>query len=85
MSHSPDYDIISWQEIYSDPKTFDGFRFEKMRREGAEDAKHKFASLDLDYLVFGNGRQAWCVFLAMIGFNTYLYAQVPAGFLPQSS
>jgi len=45
-------------EIYNDPKRFDGFRFEKMRREGGEDAKHKLASLDLDYLVFGNGRQA---------------------------
>ncbi|KAF8702620.1 hypothetical protein AX14_014402 [Amanita brunnescens Koide BX004] len=46
-------------EIYDNPKTFDGFRFEKMRREGGEDTKHKFASLHLDYLVFGNGRQAW--------------------------
>ncbi|KAF8736329.1 hypothetical protein AX14_000503 [Amanita brunnescens Koide BX004] len=45
-------------EIYSDPKTFDGFRFEKMRREGGENARHKFASLNLDYLVFGHGRQS---------------------------
>jgi len=45
-------------EIYSNPKTFDGFRFEKMRKERGEDTKHKFASLDLDYLIFGHGRQA---------------------------
>ncbi|KAF8736293.1 hypothetical protein AX14_000501 [Amanita brunnescens Koide BX004] len=45
-------------EIYSNPRSFDGFRFEKMRREGGENAKHKFASLALDYLVFGHGRQA---------------------------
>jgi hypothetical protein len=32
-----------------------------MRRERGEDTKHKLASLDLDYLVFGNGRQAWYV------------------------
>ncbi|KAF8321460.1 cytochrome P450 [Amanita rubescens] len=45
-------------DIYTNPKTFDGFRFEKMRKERGEDTKHKLASLDLDYLVFGNGRQA---------------------------
>ena len=63
-------------EIYDNPKTFDGFRFEKMRREGGEDTKHKFASLHFDYLVFGNGRQAWCVkgllhLLAITGTNIY--------------
>lgn len=70
------------QEIYSNPTTFDGFRFEKMRIEGGGDAKHKLASLDLHYLVFGHGRQAWCVkdirFLAMTVPNTY---PVPAGSL----
>ena len=52
---------LYFQEIYSNPKTFDGFRFEKMRKDRGEDTKHKLASLDLDYLIFGYGRQAWYV------------------------
>ncbi|KAF8621411.1 hypothetical protein AX15_007823 [Amanita polypyramis BW_CC] len=47
-------------EYYKDPTTFDAFRFEKMRKEEGENTKHKFVSLDLNYLLFGHGRQA-CV------------------------
>ena len=32
-----------------------------MRKELGEDTKHKLASLDPDYLIFGHGRQAWYV------------------------
>ncbi|KAM6489258.1 Cytochrome P450 [Amanita muscaria] len=43
---------------YTDPKTFDGFRFEKMRGNDNENLKHQFASLSVDYVLFGNGRHA---------------------------
>ena len=45
--------------MYTDPDTFDGFRFENMRKQEGEEAKHTLVSLDLDYLLFGHGRSAW--------------------------
>ncbi|KIL65474.1 hypothetical protein M378DRAFT_24046 [Amanita muscaria Koide BX008] len=43
---------------YIDPKTFDGFRFEKMRGNDNENLKHQFVSLSVDYVLFGHGRHA---------------------------
>ncbi|KIL65456.1 hypothetical protein M378DRAFT_162080 [Amanita muscaria Koide BX008] len=43
---------------YTDPKAFDGFRFEKMRGNDNENLKHQFVSLSVDYVLFGNGRHA---------------------------
>ncbi|KIL65470.1 hypothetical protein M378DRAFT_24043 [Amanita muscaria Koide BX008] len=44
---------------YIDAKTFDGFRFEKMRRRNdSEHLKHQFVTLSVDYVLFGNGRHA---------------------------
>ncbi|KAM6491947.1 Cytochrome P450, partial [Amanita muscaria] len=40
------------------PKNFDGFRFEKMRKQNGEDSKHQFVSLSVDYILFGHGRHA---------------------------
>ncbi|KIL60298.1 hypothetical protein M378DRAFT_26609 [Amanita muscaria Koide BX008] len=43
---------------YTDPKTFDGFRFEKMRGNDSKNVKHQFVSLSVDYVLFGHGRHA---------------------------
>ncbi|KAM6491441.1 Cytochrome P450 [Amanita muscaria] len=45
-------------EFYTDPETFDGFRFEKMRDEEGMGHKHQFISLDVNYVLFGGGRRA---------------------------
>ncbi|KAF8627694.1 hypothetical protein AX15_004292 [Amanita polypyramis BW_CC] len=45
-------------DIYANPDIFDGFRFERMRTQEGEENKHTFVSLDLDYLLFGQGRHA---------------------------
>lgn len=42
----------------ADPKNFDGFRFEKMRKQNGENSKHQFVSLSVDYILFGHGRHA---------------------------
>ncbi|KAF8687632.1 hypothetical protein AX14_003646 [Amanita brunnescens Koide BX004] len=44
-------------DIYDNPETFDGFRFERMRKKEGN-SKHKFASLEKDYPLFGHGRQS---------------------------
>ncbi|KAF8061617.1 cytochrome P450 [Lyophyllum atratum] len=47
------------EENYSDPNTFDGFRFARMRDSDADGyTKHQMVSLGPDYIVFGNGRHA---------------------------
>jgi len=50
MQTDPDY--------YSDPETFDGFRFHKIREQEGESSKYLISSLDLDYVLFGHGRHA---------------------------
>ncbi|KIL61858.1 hypothetical protein M378DRAFT_166342, partial [Amanita muscaria Koide BX008] len=45
-------------EHYTDPETFDGFRFEKIRDEEGMENKHQLISLDLTYVLFGGGRHA---------------------------
>ncbi|KAG6919290.1 hypothetical protein DXG01_007422 [Tephrocybe rancida] len=53
------YAIHHNEEIYSDPSTFDGFRFSRMREERIEEfRKHQLVSLSHDYIVFGYGRHA---------------------------
>lgn len=45
-------------ELYSDPETFDPFRFSKLREHEdgkISDAKHSFTTLSNDYVVFGVG------------------------------
>lgn len=51
--------ILQIQDIYDNPDTFDGFRFERMREKAGDSSKHKFVSLETDYLLFGHGRQSW--------------------------
>lgn len=42
--------------IYSDPEIFDGFRYEKIRKEPGNEGKYLFTSTGLDQLSFGYGR-----------------------------
>ncbi|KAM6499133.1 Cytochrome P450 [Amanita muscaria] len=45
-------------DIYADPETFDGFRFEKLREQDGENNKYQVVSLSADYVLFGYGRHA---------------------------
>ncbi|KAM6492346.1 Cytochrome P450 [Amanita muscaria] len=45
-------------EYYTDPETFDGFRFEKMRDKEGMGNKHQLISLDSSYVLFGGGGRA---------------------------
>lgn len=54
----PFYVINNDPENYSDPKAFDGFRFERMRKQEGENLKHQIVTLDLEYILFGHGRHA---------------------------
>ncbi|KAM3543201.1 hypothetical protein ARSEF1564_003918 [Beauveria bassiana] len=44
-------------EYYSDPESFDGFRFVKLAEAGAKNTR--LVDLSPDYLVFGMGIHAW--------------------------
>jgi cytochrome P450 len=50
---------------YPSPKEFDGFRFAKMREEPEEESKHQLVSLELGFVGFGNGRNAWYVLISL--------------------
>lgn len=52
-------DVRTLQDKYTDAETFDGFRFERMRKQEGDNSKHMLVSLDLDYLLFGHGRHVW--------------------------
>ncbi|KAG5653878.1 hypothetical protein H0H81_009700 [Sphagnurus paluster] len=55
----PNYAIHHDEENYTNPNTFDGFRFSRMREnEEGGATKHQAATLGLDYIAFGNGRHA---------------------------
>lgn len=41
--------------IWEDPKTFDGFRFEKIRQKPGFEQKYQFVSTSIDALTFGHG------------------------------
>jgi len=40
-------------------KSFDGFRFSKMREDEGQHWKFSMVSTNLEYLVFGHGKNAW--------------------------
>ena len=56
-AHSTHHD----EAHYADARTFDPFRFAKMRESEGEGLKHQFVNTSLDYISFGHGRHAWCV------------------------
>ncbi|KAM6503706.1 Cytochrome P450 [Amanita muscaria] len=41
---------------FTDPQTFDGFRFEKLRSQEGEELKHQLVTTGVDYVLFGHGR-----------------------------
>ena len=47
------------ETIYSDPWTFDPFRFSRKREQEGESAKHHAANTSVEYLYFGHGHHAW--------------------------
>jgi cytochrome P450 len=52
------------EEIYPNPKEFDGFRFMKVRERNVEAmARYQALSTSADHLTFGYGRHAWYVFV----------------------
>jgi hypothetical protein len=51
----------SFQENYSNPDVFDGFRHAKMREREGEGMKHGMVTPTNEYLSFGQGRRAWYV------------------------
>ena len=53
--------------VYPNANTFDPFRFVRMREaEGdGEGSKYQYANTSPEYLAFGHGRHAWCVFFCI--------------------
>jgi hypothetical protein len=52
------------QDYYEDPLEFKGFRFADLREKEAarlESLQHQMVALDPTYMLFGYGRNAWCV------------------------
>lgn len=47
------------QEYYPDAGKFDGFRFERMRDQEREGGEHQLDAINVNYLLFGQGRHAW--------------------------
>lgn len=47
------------EENYTDPWTFDPWRFEKLRDADETGLKHQFVTTSSSFLVFGHGKQAW--------------------------
>lgn len=53
-------------EVYLDGSTFDGFRFSDIREEDGEGTKHQMVATSTEFLSFGHGRHAWCVYHHLI-------------------
>ena len=69
-------------DIYPNPEEFDGFRFAKLRG-GDGVSGLQATSTSAEYLIFGYGRHAWCVFfrleLSMCSTHcNYLYSSISA-------
>ena len=52
------------EEFYPDPHVFNPWRFSDIRDEEGEGVKHQLVATGTDYVPFGHGRHAWCVFVA---------------------
>ena len=50
-------------ELYApDADAFDPWRFANMRQEEGETTKHQMVNTSNEYVSFGHGKHAWCVF-----------------------
>ncbi len=54
----PNWGITRDDHLWTNPETFDGFRFAKLRAEPGAEHKHQFATAGPDSLSFGYGPQA---------------------------
>lgn len=75
------------QDYYEDPIEFKGFRFVELREKeaaGLESLQHQMVSLDPTYMLFGYGRNAWCVVSArsVSSPNWTSHRVAPVGSLP---
>ncbi len=52
---------LFFQENYSDPDVFDGYRYARMREGEGEGTKHGTVTPTNEYLPFGLGRHSWYV------------------------
>lgn len=44
---------------YENPLEYDGFRYERLRKEEGQATKHQMVSISMDYLAFGHGNHSW--------------------------
>lgn len=44
---------------FENPLEFDGFRYERLRKEEGQATKHQMVSTSMEYLAFGHGKHAW--------------------------
>lgn len=51
VNHSPEY--------YSNPRTFDAFRFFRRRGEAGHELRHQLASPEQGFMTWGHGKHAW--------------------------
>ena len=56
---SPILPIHMDENIYSDPNSFDGFRFYRLKEQKGENAKQLCVNTNIDFLTFGHGTHAW--------------------------
>lgn len=54
----PSWSVTRDEKLWTNPTTFDGFRFEKLREEPGAEHKYQFATTGPDSLSFGYGPQA---------------------------
>jgi hypothetical protein len=60
------------EDIYSNPRDFDGFRFSKLSESNGDTAenKHQAVTTSPEHLAFGFGRSAWWVILTPVAPHT---------------
>jgi cytochrome P450 len=55
--------LMKDKEVYGgDADKFNGFRFSDRRSRPGEQNKHQLTQISSDFLAFGMGSRAWCVF-----------------------
>ncbi|KAL4062167.1 cytochrome P450 [Scleroderma citrinum] len=59
---SPPNAVHRDEELYDAANTFDPFRFARLRGQGQGGIKQRMDSSSSQYLVFGMGKHAWCVY-----------------------
>jgi cytochrome P450 len=63
---APELEIHMDENIYENPRDFNGYRFSKMGEQDGESAKFQASNTSPEYLPFGHGHHAWYVFPSII-------------------